>query len=169
MRQALKKYLQALFVIAALAPVLLVSLPLAPVAFAVEPNEMLSDPVLEARARALSKGLRCLVCQNESIDDSAAPLAHDIRVLVRERIKAGDSDQQVIDFLVARYGEFVLLKPPLSWHTVALWGLPPALLLVGFAMMIVLARRRSTIPATAALTDTEEARVEELLRREGLP
>ena len=169
MRQALKKYLQALFVIAALAPVLLVSLPLAPVAFAVEPNEMLSDPALEARARALSKGLRCLVCQNESIDDSAAPLAHDIRVLVRERIKAGDSDQQVIDFLVARYGEFVLLKPPLSWHTVALWGLPPALLLIGIAMMIVLARRRSTIPATVALTDTEAARVEELLRREGLP
>jgi cytochrome c-type biogenesis protein CcmH len=169
MRQALKKYLQALCVIAALAPVLLVSLPLAPVAFAVEPNEMLSDPVLEARARALSKGLRCLVCQNESIDDSGAPLAHDIRVLVRERIKAGDSDQQVIDFLVARYGEFVLLKPPLSWHTVALWGLPPSLLVIGIAMMIVLARRRSTIPATVALTDTEEARVEELLRREGLP
>lgn len=169
MRQALKKYLQALFVIAALAPVLLVSLPLTSVVFAVEPNEMLSDPALEARARALSKGLRCLVCQNESIDDSAAPLAHDIRVLVRERIKAGDSDQQVIDFLVARYGEFVLLKPPLSWHTVALWGLPPALLLIGIAMMIVLARRRSTIPATVALTDTEAARVEELLRREGLP
>ena len=81
--------------------------------WAVEPDEMLSDPALEARARALSKELRCMVCQNESIDDSGAPLAHDLRVLVRERIKAGDSDAQVIDFLVARYGEFVLLKPPL--------------------------------------------------------
>jgi cytochrome c-type biogenesis protein CcmH len=169
MRQALKKYLQALVVIAALAPVALTLMPLTSVAFAVEPNEMLSDPVLEARARALSKGLRCLVCQNESIDDSGAPLAHDIRVLVRERIKAGDSDQQVLDFLVARYGEFVLLKPPLSWHTVALWGLPPGLLLIGIAVMIVLARRRAAIPATVALTPTEEARVEELLRREGLP
>jgi cytochrome c-type biogenesis protein CcmH len=94
--------------------------------WAVQPDEMLPDPILEARARALSKELRCMVCQNESIDDSEAPLAHDLRVLVRERLKAGDTDQQVLDFLVARYGEFVLLKPPLSWHTVALWGLPPA-------------------------------------------
>ena len=89
---------------------------------------MLADPTLEARARTLSKELRCMVCQNQSIDDSDAPLAHDLRVLVRERLKAGDSDAQVLDFLVARYGEFVLLKPPLSWHTAALWGLPPALL-----------------------------------------
>ncbi len=167
MKQALRKYVQALLVIAALAP--WTSLPLSSVAFAVEPDEMLSDPALEARARALSQGLRCLVCQNESIDDSAAPLAHDIRVLVRERIKAGDTDQQVIDFLVARYGEFVLLKPPLSWHTAVLWGLPPGLLLIGIAMMIVLARRKTNVPATVALTQTEEARVEELLRREGLP
>ena len=98
---------------------------------------MLSDPVLEARARALSKELRCMVCQNESIDDSEAPLAHDLRVLVRERIKAGDSDQQVLDFLVARYGEFVLLRPPLSWHTAALWGLPPFVLLVGAVVILV--------------------------------
>ena len=116
---------------------------LSPLARAVEPNEMLSDPALEVRARALSQGLRCLVCQNESIDDSGASLAHDIRVLVRERIKAGDTDKQVIDFLVARYGEFVLLKPPLSWHTAALWGLPPAILLVGIAVMLVMARRRA--------------------------
>jgi cytochrome c-type biogenesis protein CcmH len=136
-------------------------------AFAVEPNEMLSDPALEARARALSQGLRCLVCQNESIDDSGAPLAHDIRVLVRERIKAGDTDQQVMDFLVARYGEFVLLKPPLSWHTAALWGLPPGLLIIGVVFMIVMARRRGAVPATAALTPAEESRVEDLLRREG--
>ena len=115
---------------------------LSPVARAVEPNEMLSDPVLEARARALSQGLRCMVCQNELIDDSGASLAHDLRVLVRERITAGDTDKQVLDFLVARYGEFVLLKPPLSWHTAALWGLPPGLLLIGIAVMVIMARRR---------------------------
>jgi cytochrome c-type biogenesis protein CcmH len=163
MKQVLKKYLHAAMLIAALSPA---AWPGA--AFAVEPNEMLPDPGLEARARALSQGLRCLVCQNESIDDSGAPLAHDIRVLVRERIKAGDSDQQVIDFLVARYGEFVLLKPPLSWHTVALWGLPPGLLLIGIVVMIVMARRRAEVPPTAALTQAEETRVEELLRREGI-
>jgi cytochrome c-type biogenesis protein CcmH len=112
------KYLQALMLLIAL---------FAPSAsWAVEPGEMLSNPALEARARALSRELRCMVCQNESIDDSGAPLAHDLRVLVRDRIKAGDSDAQVLDFLVARYGEFVLLKPRLSWHTVALWGRCPA-------------------------------------------
>jgi len=155
-RIALKYLHAAIFIVA-----------LAPAAFAVEPNEMLSDPALEARARALSQGLRCLVCQNESIDDSGASLAHDIRVLVRERIKAGDSDQQVIDFLVSRYGEFVLLKPPLSWHTVALWGLPPALLLVGIAVMIAMARRRAELPPAPALSAAEEARVEDLLRGQG--
>ena len=135
--------------------------------WAVEPNEMLSDPVLEARARALSRELRCMVCQNESIDDSGAPLAHDLRVLVRERIKAGDSDQQVLDFLVARYGEFVLLKPPLSWHTVALWGLPPAVLLVGAVVILMDLRRRRATQAgddKTNLTAAEEARVAELLR-----
>ena len=122
------KYLQALMLLIALfAPTRL---------WAVEPGEMLSDPALEARARALSKDLRCMVCQNELIDDSGAPLAHDLRVLVRDRIKAGDSDAQVLDFLVARYGEFVLLKPRLSWHTVALWGLPPAVLLVGAVVIL---------------------------------
>jgi cytochrome c-type biogenesis protein CcmH len=131
----------------------------------------MSDPVLEARARALSQNLRCMVCQNESIDDSGAPLAHDLRVLVRERIKAGDSDTQVIDFLVARYGEFVLLKPRLSWHTAALWGLPPGVLLVGIVMVVVAAKRRSAARAAAApenLTEAEEARIAELLRNEGL-
>ncbi|MGC1359113.1 MAG: cytochrome c-type biogenesis protein, partial [Xanthobacteraceae bacterium] len=92
---------------------------------AVESNEMLADPALEARARNLSKEIRCLVCQNQSIDDSEAPLAHDLRVIVRERLKAGDTDTQVVDYLVVRYGEFVLLKPRLSWHTLALWGAPP--------------------------------------------
>ena len=162
MSQVLKRFAGIALLIAALAAAA------GSAAFAVEPNEMLSDPALEARARALSQGLRCLVCQNESIDDSGAPLAHDIRVLVRERIKAGDTDQQVIDFLVARYGEFVLLKPPLSWHTAALWGLPPGLLLIGAVVMIVMARRRGAVPATASLTPAEEARVEELLRREQL-
>lgn len=140
--------------------------------WAVQPDEMLSDPVLEARARALSEELRCMVCQNESIDDSAAPLAHDLRVLVRQRMQAGDSDAQVLDFLVARYGEFVLLKPRLSWHTAALWGLPPAVLLIGIVMLVVVARRRNDAPATAEpakLTATEETRVAELLRDEGAP
>ena len=133
--------------------------------WAVEPNEMLPDPVLEARARALSKDLRCMVCQNESIDDSGAPLAHDLRVLVRDRIKAGDSDQQVLDFLVARYGEFVLLKPPLSWHTAALWGLPPVVLLLGAVIILLdLRRRRAAQEAGTNLTAAEETRLAELLR-----
>src|SRR5215510_10164486 len=109
---------------------------------AVQPGEMLSNPALEARARGLSQQLRCMVCQNESIDESDAPLAHDLRVLVRERLKAGDSDGQVLDFLVARYGEFVLLKPRLSWRTAILWGLPPALLLGGITLLVVAAARR---------------------------
>jgi cytochrome c-type biogenesis protein CcmH len=138
------------------------------VSWAVQPDEMLPDSGLEARARALSKDLRCMVCQNESIDDSEAPLAHDLRVLVRERLKAGDTDQQVLDFLVARYGEFVLLRPPLSWHTVALWGLPPAVLFIGAAVIIADLRRRrrpdSIAEDAAALSATEESRLAELLR-----
>lgn len=133
---------------------------------AVESNEMLADPALEARARNLSKELRCLVCQNQSIDDSEAPLAHDLRVIVRERLKAGDTDTQVVDYLVARYGEFVLLKPRLSWHTLALWGAPPAAVLLGIAMLIVVnRRRRNALPQELAnLTSAEEARLAELLR-----
>lgn len=134
---------------------------------AVEPGEMLTDPTLEARARAISKELRCMVCQNESIDDSGAPLAHDLRVLVRERLTAGDSDAQVLDFLVARYGEFVLLKPRLSWHTALLWGLPPATVLIGIAAIIFVVgrRRRTTIgPEAPNLSPREEARLADLLR-----
>jgi cytochrome c-type biogenesis protein CcmH len=133
---------------------------------AVEAKEMLTDPALEARARTLSKELRCMVCQNQSIDDSEAPLAHDLRVLVRERLTAGDSDAQVLNFLVSRYGEFVLLRPPLAWHTALLWGLPPAALLIGVAAMIVVARRRRKMsPAAAAnLTADEEQRLADLLR-----
>src|SRR5476651_735521 len=100
-------------------------------ALAVQPDEILKDPALEARARALSRELRCMVCQNQSIDDSEAPLARDLRLLVRERLKAGDSDGQVVDFMVARYGEFVLLKPRFSWHTAILWGAPLTILIIG--------------------------------------
>ncbi len=145
---------------------LLLLLPASLPLYAVEPNEMLADPALEARARVLSKELRCMVCQNQSIDDSAAPLAHDLRVLVRKRLKAGDSDAQVINFIVARYGEFVLLKPRLSWHTAALWGLPPAVLIIGIVMIVVAIRRRRMVPAaeTANLTAAEETKLSDLLR-----
>jgi len=115
-----------------------------PPALAVEPDEILSDAALEARARVLSKELRCMVCQNQSIDDSDAPLARDLRILVREHLQAGESDRQVIDFLVARYGEFVLLRPRFSWHTALLWLGPAAVLLVGACGLLVLARRYRT-------------------------
>jgi len=132
---------------------------------AVQPDEMLRNPVLEARARGLSQQLRCMVCQNESIDDSDAPLAHDLRVLVRERLQAGDSDAQVLDFLVARYGEFVLLKPRLSWRTAILWGLPPGLLLIGTILLVVAAaRRRGRMQEPApGLTAEEQARLQKIL------
>lgn len=139
-----------------------------PFAFAVTPDEMLNDPALEARARELSRGLRCMVCQNQSIDDSEAPLAKDLRVLVRERLTKGDSDKQVLDFLVARYGEFVLLKPPLEWHTLLLWGLPPVALLAGMAALVGMARRRKgATPAPAALSDVERRRLSTLVERNG--
>ncbi|MEA2975356.1 MAG: cytochrome c-type biosis protein CcmH [Alphaproteobacteria bacterium] len=137
-------------------------------AFAVQPDEVLPDPALESRARALSQQLRCLVCQNQSIDDSEAPLARDLRILLRERLKGGDDDRQVLDFLVVRYGEFVLLKPPFAWHTALLWLGPPALLLAGALVLIVLARRRSGQFALAhglqdRLTPEEEARLVKLV------
>jgi cytochrome c-type biogenesis protein CcmH len=138
---------------------------------AVQPNEMLRDPALEARARNLSQQLRCMVCQNESIDDSDAPLAHDLRVLVRERLQSGDSDAQVLDFLVARYGEFVLLKPRLSWRTGVLWGLPPGLLLTGIALLVVAANRRRgrVADATTNLTPAEQARLKKILAESSGP
>jgi cytochrome c-type biogenesis protein CcmH len=145
----------------------------APSAFAVQPDEVLPDPALEARARALSKELRCMVCQNQSIDDSDAPLAHDLRLLVRERLKDGDSDSQVIDFLVARYGEFVLLKPRFSLHTALLWLGPPVLLGGGAIVLLLMARRRSRRGLTDAakpdggmLTEAEQARLAKLLKSE---
>src|SRR5262249_46222857 len=142
-------------------------------ALAVQPDEILTDPALEGRARTLSKELRCRVCQNQSIDDSDAPLARDLRILVRERLTQGDSDSQVIDFLVARYREFVLLKPRLSLHTALLWFGPPALLGGGALALFVVARRRNRRgpdeqikPEGGDLTATEQARLSELLKPE---
>ena len=183
-------------------------------ALAVQPDEILSDAVLEARARVLSKELRCMVCQNQSIDDSDAPLARDLRILVRDRLKAGDSDTQVLDFLVARYGEFVLLRPRFEWHTallwlaplardlrvlvrerlsagdsdgqvidflvarygefvllkprlslhtLLLWGAPFAVLVIGGIAFFLAGRRRATSDGPASLTAAEEARINALL------
>ena len=131
-------------------------------ASAVEPSEMLADPALEARARAISDGLRCLVCQNESIENSNADLAHDLRVLVRERIKAGDSDAAATQYIVDRYGEFVLLQPVFALHTLILWFAAPGIVLVGLGTLIVMARRKRPIGATA-LTPEEAAALEELV------
>jgi cytochrome c-type biogenesis protein CcmH len=140
-------------------------------AYAVQPDEIMPDPAKESRARDLSRELRCMVCQNQSIDDSEAPLARDLRLLVRERIAAGDSDAQVIDFLVARYGEFVLLKPRLSLHTLLLWLLPPLALAGGGLALWAHGRRRSKTAASEdqalfKLTADEEARLERLIDAE---
>ncbi|MDR4308380.1 cytochrome c-type biogenesis protein CcmH [Chelatococcus sambhunathii] len=137
-------------------------------AFAVNPGEQLADPAQEARARALGAELRCMVCQNQSIDDSDAPLAKDLRVLVRERVKAGDSDGEVLDFLVARYGEFVLLRPRLRGETLLLWGLAPAVLLLGLIGYFIWARRARRRPENAeSLSESERARLESLLSTDG--
>jgi cytochrome c-type biogenesis protein CcmH len=145
-------------------PLIALLLALAAPAVAVTPDEILKDPALEARARHLSQELRCMVCQNQSIDDSDAPLAHDLRVLVRERLSAGDSDHQVLDFLVARYGDFVLLKPPLQLDTLLLWGLPPAALLAGLAALLLMARRRQTLNLqTPTLTAAEQRKIATLV------
>ena len=133
-------------------------------ALAVEPSERLADPALEHRARALSEQLRCLVCQNESIDESAAPLAHDLRVLLRERIAAGDSDAQAVKFLTDRYGDFVLLKPPVEPATYVLWFGPIAVLLVAAAGSLAYLRRRKAAPAIAPLSAAETQRLKRLLR-----
>ena len=143
-------------------------------AYAVQPDEIMSDPAKETRARGLSRELRCMVCQNQSIDDSEAPLARDLRLLVRERIAAGDSDTQVIDFLVARYGEFVLLKPRLNQHTLVLWLLPPLALAGGGLALWIYSRRRTKFPDTEdqdllKLTKEEEARLERLIDAEIRP
>jgi len=134
-------------------------------AFAVNPDEVLADPALEQRARALSAELRCMVCQNQSIDDSNAELARDLRVVVRERLVGGDSDEQVLDYVVSRYGEFVLLKPRLSIRTIGLWGAPAALAIIGLIVAVVYTRRRAVQPV-AKLSPEEEARLGKLLDRE---
>jgi cytochrome c-type biogenesis protein CcmH len=143
----------------------LVALALSP-ARAVLPDEVMSDPAKEARARNLSRELRCMVCQNQSIDDSEAPLARDLRLLVRERIAAGDTDSQVTDFLVARYGEFVLLKPRFERQTLVLWLVPPFLLITGGMVLWVQVRRRSPVDAQAGnspLSADEKARIAALI------
>jgi cytochrome c-type biogenesis protein CcmH len=134
---------------------------------AVQPDEILDDPVLEERARDISGGLRCIVCRNESIDESNAELARDLRLLVRERLVAGDSDAEVVSYVVDRYGEFVLLRPPMSGSTIALWLAAPVLLISGLALSIAYVRRRArtVAPGEADLSAEEAARLEEILKR----
>ena len=156
-------------------PVLVVAVALAGASqsFAVQPDEILPDPALESRARTLSSELRCMVCQNQSIDDSDAPLARDLRLLVRERLKAGDSDTQVLDFLTARYGQFVLLKPRFGWDTALLWLAPAGVLLAGVWGLVALLRRRRASPLGVAdveqpeLTAAERGRLAQLLDNGG--
>jgi len=157
-----------------LAAVLFVlSLLVAPQAHAVQPDEILPNAANEARARTLSKELRCMVCQNQSIDDSDAPLARDLRLLVRERITAGDSDQQVLDYLVSRYGEFVLLRPPFNLSTILLWAFPPVLLAGGLLLFLVVALRRrrqeavATAPSGGELSPVEQEKLSRLLDKPG--
>ena len=146
--------------------ILTLLLMLTPVAtpLAVEPEEMLSDPGLEARARALSKNIRCLVCQNQSIDDSNASLARDLRVIVRERLVAGETDEAILDYLVSRYGEFVLLKPRVTAATYALWYGPWVVLAFGALGAALFLSRRRNVERAAPLDDAEAARVADLLR-----
>jgi cytochrome c-type biogenesis protein CcmH len=129
---------------------------------AVEPGEVMADPALEARARDLSADLRCLVCQNQSIDDSNAPLARDLRLLVRERLKTGASDAEVRDFLVSRYGDFVLLRPPVTAATMLLWATP--ILALGGGIAVIMLRRRRALAEAAALSPEEARRLAELDR-----
>jgi cytochrome c-type biogenesis protein CcmH len=159
----------ALLLLLALAVLMLVAfVPSAP-SIAVEPNEVLVDPVLEARARALSKNIRCLVCQNQSIDSSNASLAKDLRVIVRERLIAGDSDTRILDFLVARYGDYVLLKPPVKPTTYALWYGPGVLMTLGFFAVIVFLARRRKIVRPDPLDAAEAARMVELMDQDREP
>lgn len=145
---------------AALALFLLLAI--APQARAVNPDEMLPDPALEARARGITKGLRCLVCQNESIDDSNADLARDLRILVRQRLTAGDTDEQATEYVHQRYGDFVLLKPPVRPGTYLLWFGPVIVLVAGGALSMIALRRRTQTSAPVPLTETERQRLAEL-------
>jgi cytochrome c-type biogenesis protein CcmH len=143
---------------------LIASLFLIGAAYAVQPDEVLKDPVIEKRAREISSGLRCMVCQNQSIDDSDAQLAKDLRLLVRERLTAGDTDRQVVDYLVQRYGEFVLLKPVFRGHTLLLWLAPALVLVLGGIGAYGALRRRA--PSAVALDDEEQKALEALLKRD---
>ena len=145
--------------------ILILTLLAAPL-WAVQPDEILDDPVLEDRARELSKGLRCLVCRNESIDESDAQLARELRILVRERLVAGDSDEEVIDFLVTRYGEYVLLNPTTRGANWLLWGAGPLMLLLagGMGLAYLRGRSRATATAEAPLSAEEKARLDDILR-----
>lgn len=134
-------------------------------ALAVQPGEMLADPALEARARAISENLRCPVCQGETIDDSNAPISRDLRLAVRERLVAGDSDTQVVDYVVTRYGEFVLFKPRASGSSLILWLAGPAMLLAGAGIAFAALRRRAVAPEAAALSDEDKARLADLLQK----
>ena len=135
-------------------------------ALAVEPSEMLKDPALEARARDIGRNLRCVVCQNQSIDDSAAEVAHDMRRAVRERLLAGDSDDKVYEFMVARYGDYVLLQPPFKPGTLVLWlGAPVVLLVAGGALLLAARRRRAVAATSTPLSDEEQRRLDALLKR----
>jgi len=152
--------------------VLALGMAISPGAMALQPDEILPDPALETRARALSAGLRCLVCQNQSIDDSDAPLARDLRMVVRERLVAGDDDREVMRFVVERYGEFILLRPPFKASTIMLWVSPALALLAGVAFLAVAWRRRQAAiavaeaqPRPAPLTPTEKEALERLLER----
>ncbi|WP_413870334.1 cytochrome c-type biogenesis protein [Albidovulum sp.] len=149
-----------------LAFLILLALASAGPARSVQPDEVLDDPALEARARALSQGLRCLVCRNENIDESNADLARDLRLLVRERLMAGDSDAEVIAYLVDRYGEYVLLEPPATGSTLILWVAGPALLVaaLGGAAVYLRRRRAGADAAPAPLSDDERARLAEILK-----
>jgi cytochrome c-type biogenesis protein CcmH len=139
---------------------------LAGAAQAVEPSEMLKDPALEARARVISQEIRCLVCQNQTIDDSNADLAHDLRVILRERLQDGDTDQQVKDYLTARYGDFILLKPPFGARTLLLWIGPALIFLAGAGIIVVAVLRRRRLPAAAPLSEEESQRLARLMTGE---
>lgn len=139
---------------------------LAPAARAVQPSEMLADPALEARARAISQGLRCLVCRNENIDDSDAALARDLRILLRDRLTAGDSDEEAVAFIVDRYGEYVLLTPKASGSALVVWLAGPGMLVLGGIVAVTMLRRRSRATGPEALSAEEEADLAEVLKRE---
>lgn len=152
----------------ALAALLIFAASLTPPAHAVQPDEILKDPALEERARDLGKYLRCIVCQNQSIDDSNAPLARDLRIIVRERLTAGDTDDQAMEYIVARYGNFVLLKPPFQFNTLALWLAPAMLMLLALWGFRSILTRRTQAPLNAPdeLTAEERRQLQELLERE---